>query len=145
MTTIHFVIPGRLRGQARIRHNGKQHFMDVKTRSYRAMVAHFASQAMYGLTLFTGPLELSVSVYQHVPDSWSKKRKREAGYITGKPDCDNVLKLVSDSLNGIVFTDDSQIAQIKFSRRYTEPGETEHVSVEVRELPAVRAEQERAA
>lgn len=147
---VSFSIPGRIRGKGRpratVRGGFARMYTDVKTKSDEAMVRHFASQAMYGLTVFKGPVELCISVYQHVPDSWSKKRKREAGYITGKPDCDNVLKLIGDSLNGIVFTDDSQVAQIKFSRRYTEASEQEHVAVQVRELSAVRAvEQQEAA
>lgn len=123
-----FTIPGRVRGQGRIRHKGKQHFMDVKTRSDRAMVAHFASQAMYGLKPIVGPVEATVVIWLHPPASWSKRRREAAEFVTGKPDCDNVQKLLFDACNGIVFADDSQIAVVNFQRRYSLIA-TEHVDV----------------
>ena len=37
---------------------------------------------------------------------------------TGKPDGDNMVKLYSDSLNKIVWRDDSQIVRLRFEKRY---------------------------
>jgi len=48
--------------------------------------------------------------------SWSKKRK--AASLSGeespvaRPDLDNIVKLVTDALNGVAYKDDSQITSI---------------------------------
>ena len=41
-----------------------------------------------------------------------------------KPDADNIAKVVSDALNGIVYEDDSQICDLNVKKLYTvqEPG-----------------------
>ena len=68
------------------------------------------------------------------PSSWPKKRKAAAHYVTGKPDVDNVCKLVADAMNGIAYRDDAQIAELVFSHLYTD--EQERAEVIVRELSA---------
>jgi Holliday junction resolvase RusA-like endonuclease len=94
-----------------------------------ATVKHFASEAMKGKPLFEGPLWLSVTVWVLHPQSWSKKRKASAVYVTGKPDCDNVLKLIGDALNGIVWVDDAQLADAHIVRKFTT--EAERVEIEL--------------
>ena len=39
---------------------------------------------------------------------------------TKKPDCDNVLKIVADSLNQIAYKDDSQIVETSVKKYYAE-------------------------
>ena len=35
------------------------------------------------------------------------------------PDCDNVLKIILDALNGVVYEDDKQICNVIFSKTYS--------------------------
>ena len=139
---IHFTIPGRIRGKGRpratVRGGFAKLYTDAKTRSDEAMVRHFASQAMTGLLPLTGPLALDVLMFISPPLSWSRKKREAAQFVTGKPDCDNVLKLIGDSLNGIVYADDSQIAQVRMTRKYTLAHE--HVSIEVLALTEQHSE-----
>lgn len=138
---ISFTIPGRVRGKGRPRATamsvkGKTYvrtYTDAKTVSAEGLVRHFASQAMYGLKPFEGAIHLDVVIFQHTPKSWSKKRTAGAKWITGKPDCDNVLKLLADSMNRLVYLDDAQIAKVSVSREYANYM-PEQVQVTVREL-----------
>ena len=133
MTTVSFVVPGRIRGQARPRFTVKSGhaiaFTDSKTRSDAAMIRSFAMDAMAGRKLLEGPLKLEVKMWQQTPKSWSKKRKAAAVYVTGKPDCSNKIKGLEDAMNRIVYADDSQIAIINFVRVYTTDPERVEVSV----------------
>jgi Holliday junction resolvase RusA-like endonuclease len=72
---------------------------------------------MRGKELLAGPLALSLSAVHPIPASWSKKR-REAVLLAPvwkptKPDLDNLIKAVSDGMNGIVYGDDALIVKFK--------------------------------
>jgi Holliday junction resolvase RusA-like endonuclease len=97
------------------------------------MVRDIASKAMQGRVALEGPIGLDVLVVQTPAASWSKKRKAAAHWVTGRPDCDNVQKLICDSLNNIIWLDDAQVSAIHFERVYslTQP---EHVEVTVHAL-----------
>jgi Holliday junction resolvase RusA-like endonuclease len=78
-----------------------------------------------GFIPFNGPCELFTTIYRQIPNSFTapKIALAELGYIkpTSTPDYDNYIKLISDSLNGIAYTDDAVVTfgQVdkKFSRR----------------------------
>lgn len=69
---------------------------------------------------FEGPLEVIVTAYWLWPKSMSEKKRRTYGaqYFTGRPDVDNVAKLLGDALNSIVWRDDSQIVNLSVRKRY---------------------------
>jgi Holliday junction resolvase RusA-like endonuclease len=135
--SVSFSVPGRIRGQGRPRFTVKSGhaiaFTDAKTRSDAAMIRSFASDAMVGKKLLEGPLKLAVTVIQHPPKSWSKKRKATTTFVTGKPDCSNKIKGLEDAMNHVVYNDDSQISIIEFARFYNE-NSTERVEVTVTAL-----------
>jgi len=135
---ISFTIPGRLKGKGRHRSRalsvrGKtfvQQYADPKTVSAEAMVRSIGAEAMRGRPPAEGPLVLDVEVTLNTPQSWSKKRKASAIYVTGKPDIDNVVKLLGDSLNGIAWGDDSQLCELHFRRTYSNgSGESTRVRI----------------
>ena len=37
---------------------------------------------------------------------------------TKKPDCDNLIKSILDSLNGVAYKDDSQVTDVHIKKRY---------------------------
>jgi Holliday junction resolvase RusA-like endonuclease len=76
---------------------------------------------MNGREVITEPLELSLEVFVAIPKSYSKKKTEQCrlNLITpGKPDIDNYLKIILDSLNGIVYKDDAQVCKCTVSKRY---------------------------
>lgn len=136
---ISFTIPGRVRGKGRPRavvRPGTSFvsvYTDPETRNCETLVRNSAHDAMGEWTPFDGPIELTVAIFQLVPPSWSKKKTAAAFYLTGKPDLDNVVKLIGDALNGIVWRDDSQISDLHVKRRYIRAGQ-ERVEITITEL-----------
>lgn len=132
-----FTIPGRVRGKGRprafLKKNGRiGTYTDDKTSSCESVVRDCAAKAMGDNPPIEGPVAISILSYSAIPKSWSKKRKAEAYHATGKPDADNVLKLIGDACNGILWRDDSQITDIKMKRRYTH--DQERVEIVVTDL-----------
>lgn len=68
------------------------------------------------------PIILEANFYFSVPKSFSKKRKEE---LLGKPhiikpDCDNLMKLLCDAMNNIIYKDDCLIYNLKTGKYYSE-------------------------
>ena len=69
-----------------------------------------------------------------IPKSWTRAKKAEAmaGKLPpGKPDIDNILKVVLDGLNGIAYEDDKQVVLTQCKKVYADinrlPGLNVHV------------------
>jgi Holliday junction resolvase RusA-like endonuclease len=59
---------------------------------------------------------------------------------TGTPDCDNLIKFVCDSLNGIFWKDDKCICSVSAEKIYEIDGITPHIHVQVKKIyPQSRA------
>lgn len=75
-------------------------------------------------------LDMRIKAFYSIPQSASKKKKAAmlAGEIrpTKKPDMDNVVKIIADSLNQIAYRDDTQIVDCQCRKFYSE-----HPRVEV--------------
>lgn len=137
--TFSFTIPGRVRGKGRPRFASRGKFVKVYTDSdtltAEAMVRSLGLQAMEGARPLSGPVWLDIRVSMIPPVSWSQRKRKLANFVTGKPDTDNIVKLLGDALNGICWIDDSQIAALFFLRTYDERS-PETVSVSFGELIA---------
>ena len=73
------------------------------------------------------PLEVTVVAWFTRPKSLAKKN-----YVThrpSRPDADNVLKIVFDAGNGILWTDDALIVRATVEKRYAVSGPAVWVSV----------------
>jgi Holliday junction resolvase RusA-like endonuclease len=77
------------------------------------------------------PLAVHAEVMFVVPPSWSKKRKAEAFYHVSRPDADNLGKLVTDALNGVAFTDDALICDLRVTKHYRQ---TEGIRVVISDM-----------
>lgn len=127
---VRFVVPGAVRGKGRprfVRATGRT-YTPEQTMSYENRIAAEGERAMAGRDPLQGALGLRIWVLKTVPASWSKARREAADYVTSKPDLDNVVKLVKDAMNKIVYDDDAQIASLIAVKRY---GDTEQLLVEV--------------
>ena len=69
-------------------------------------------------------LDMRIKAFYSIPKSASKKKKASmiAGEIrpTKKPDMDNVVKIIADSLNQIAYRDDTQIVDCQCRKFYAE-------------------------
>ena len=74
-------------------------------------------------------LGIKIIAYYPIAKSTSKKKKdlMVEGKInpTKKPDCDNVFKIIADSLNQIAYKDDAQIVESAVCKRFAEIPRTE--------------------
>lgn len=69
--------------------------------------------------LLEGPLKAEVTFYFKRPKSVSVKKRP---YPSIKPDLDNLQKSLFDSMNGMLFHDDSQIVDLEVKKRYGDSG-----------------------
>lgn len=122
-----FTVPGQPQGKGRPRigrvGNHARMFTPEKTVNYENLVKVKAEEAMGGRPLFQGPCKVVIGVFLQVPASWSKK-KREAAlagdiHPTTKPDLDNVVKVLFDGMNEVVWRDDVQVVDLKTTKRYS--------------------------
>lgn len=85
-----------------------------------------------------GPVRLCIEVVFEIPVSWPARIRETAknGSMQhiGSPDLDNIVKLVQDALNGVVYLDDRQICELAARKRY---GEAERVEVVIDELVTI--------
>lgn len=84
----------------------------VKTTYIQANGKHYGSN----------PIQIAIDIFYKIPKSFSKKKTDEAkrGIIIPviKPDADNVLKIICDSLNNIAYDDDKQVAKAIITKHY---------------------------
>ena len=76
---------------------------------------------------------VQVTFYVAIPKSWSKKKKLEKN---GKPcdnncDIDNYIKAILDSLEGVYFANDKQVAMIKAMKYYSATPRIEYQQTEI--------------
>lgn len=109
-------------------------YPDPDTEKHERMIAEYARLLMRGKPPTIEPVALLVHAFMPIPESWSKKDKVAAAFgallPTSKPDADNFLK-IADALNGIVWKDDSQVADGRCIKRYSEQPA---LRIEVREF-----------
>jgi len=121
---LELVIPGRfLPEQKRHRRVGQwQRRVDTpQARDWKAKAALAGQQAMRGRPLFDEPIRLDVIWYMRKPASYPKKRNRPHK----KPDRSNLLKILEDALNEIVWTDDALICEGESVKCFGEPERVE--------------------
>lgn len=102
----------------------------------KATVGFYAKQAMRKFAalgngdLLLGPLRLDVTFYLEKPKSKIRKNSDPFPWPHSKPDLDNCIKLVCDSLNGIVWKDDAQVVLIAASKAWAQNSPCTKVCVE---------------
>lgn len=106
-------------------------YTPAQTVTHESNVGWCAKQAMGSQLPFEGPVAVTIYSWRSKPVSWSKKKQAAAIFATGKPDCDNLCKLILDALKGICYRDDSQISDLSICRRYSVHGD-EQVNVTIR-------------
>jgi Holliday junction resolvase RusA-like endonuclease len=121
-----FFVPGDCVPWARAGGGKTGHrFTPVKQRDYMAALKLFCQRTMRGGKPLEGAVDLKIEARYPWPKSMSKKKRALPGayWRTGRPDFDNLAKIVGDALNNIAWLDDAQIAFASVSKVYSDiPG-----------------------
>jgi Holliday junction resolvase RusA-like endonuclease len=126
MRGVAFTVPGEPKGKQRPRATviaGRARLYTPKqTVSEEGAVRLFASQAMQGRDPLDEAVGVDIVAYLPIPLSWSGVQRRlalEGGRRpTGRPDAENISKLICDAMNGLVYRDDALIVALRIRKRY---------------------------
>ena len=119
-----FEIPEKAIGKQRPRYSSKigRMYTPTATRSFEDKVRWaFTSKYNISTELSTKPFKVIIQSVFKPPESASKKKKEELirnVEYTKKPDADNIAKIILDSLNGLVYKDDSQVTELIVAKAY---------------------------
>ena len=107
-----FTVPGPPHGQGRPRFarmpRGVRTYKAPKDVSYeRWIYAHALAARPRGWEPLTGPVALTVEVYQRV------SKKQASRWSVTKPDLSNTIKAIEDALLGLGYVDDRQVSSIQ--------------------------------
>lgn len=124
---INFKIPGPVVAQGRPRASsvgGRVRMYDPpKSRAYKKHVKEVAEEFAPSEPL-EGALSMRIIICRQYLKSFTKKQRFQAedGALmpTTKPDIDNTAKSIMDSLNGIIYKDDSQVVELVLIKKYAE-------------------------
>lgn len=125
---IKFTIPGPPKGKARpkvtrAKNGASITYTPDATVAYEELVRSRYITASNGVK-FLGdtPLKMIIEAVFPIPKSKSNRIRSEmlVGWIvpTKKPDCDNIIKIICDALNGIAYGDDAQIVDVSIRKIY---------------------------
>lgn len=119
-----FEVPGEPRGKGRPRFTKGGHaYTDSETRAYEKKIMACYRQQLKDYRWDDGAyISVEVTAVYPIPKSATKASLAaiQAGRILPKrkPDIDNVLKAVLDSLNGIAYKDDAQVVSVSGRKVY---------------------------
>lgn len=94
-------------------------FTPTRTREYESGIKSFALRYVREnrVKMATGPVSIKIDFFMPRPKNHNAAR-RSIPWHTSRPDFDNLVKAVLDSLNGVFFEDDSQICQEETRKMY---------------------------
>ena len=82
-----------------------------------------------------GAVQADITGYFPIPSSTPKKKKQamanETVEYTHKVDCDNLAKIILDSLNEIAYKDDAQVSRLTVRKLYSEKPRVEVTLTEI--------------
>jgi Holliday junction resolvase RusA-like endonuclease len=120
------IVEGQPQGKLRARHGknfitgAPQTYTPEKTRAYEAHIA-WSYKAQGGRHYGDSYVRLGVLAFYSIPKIWTKAKQQQAreGALrpSVKPDADNIIKAAADALNGVAYTDDTQVVEV-FARKY---------------------------
>lgn len=136
------VIPGAPVAKARARVTKRGAYTPRKTEAAEAAIA-WEARRWWGGAPTQHAVRLDLTFYMPIPASWPKARQRAArdAHHTVRPDTDNLAKTIKDALNGVVWIDDSQVAELRAVKRYAGADGEPRTIVRVTLLSAAEDEQ----
>ena len=110
-----FQIPDKPKSMGRVRFatDKKTTYVDTNTRKAKEKISRIAREVMQakGFSPFEHEaVQLACSFY--FQRGKRRRKGEEAERKVSRPDVDNLMKLVMDALNGVVYRDDSQVVML---------------------------------
>lgn len=137
---MNFIVEGKPRGKARPRvfYDNRIRQMRAitpeKTKAYEKLI-RWSYTAAGGQNWGDRTLEVSIGACFPIPQSFSKAKKKDAENAilrpSTKPDCDNIIKVVLDALNGVAYDDDKQVVCVSCNKFYGERG---YIEINIEEV-----------
>lgn len=102
-------------------------------------MAECAAEAMQGVERTAERVAVEVTAVVAIPKSYRGQKRVNAllGITYPSSDLDNIIKLILDGMNNVVWDDDNQVVQLAGEKRWAAENEEEGVRVKVTILSAV--------
>ena len=119
-----FEVPGKVIGKGRPRLNSYTGivYTPTKTKDYESLVEQYFLLKYPRFKTLEGRIQVSIIAYFSIPKATKKSDINEMldNNIspTKKPDIDNIVKAVLDSMNKFAFKDDNQITKLEVEKKY---------------------------
>lgn len=120
-----FEVPGKVVGKGRPRLNTYTGivYTPTKTKDYETLLEQYFLLKYPKFKIIEGRLKVSIIAYFSIPKATKKSdiNKMLDNNIspTKKPDIDNIVKVVLDSMNKFAFKDDNQITKLEVEKKYS--------------------------
>ncbi len=121
-----FEVPAKIIGKGRPRLNSYtgQVYTPTRTKDYESLVEQYFLLKYPRYKTMEGRAKVTIVAHFEIPKSTNKlQRENMLGNTispTKKPDIDNIVKIVLDSMNKFAFKDDTQITKIEVEKVYSE-------------------------
>ena len=119
-----FEVPGKVIGKGRPRLNSYTGvvYTPTKTKDYESLVEQYFLLKYPRFKTLEGRIKVSIIAYFSIQKATKKSDINEMleNNIspTKKPDIDNIVKAVLDSMNKFAFKDDNQITKLEVEKKY---------------------------
>ena len=120
-----FEVPGRVIGKGRPRLNSYTGivYTPTRTKDYESLVEQYFLLKYPRFKVLEGRIKVSIIAYFSIPKTTKKTDINEMleNNIspTKKPDIDNIVKSILDSMNKFAFKDDNQITKLEVEKKYS--------------------------
>lgn len=131
-----FEVPGKIIGKGRPRLNTNTGiiYTPTKTKDYETLIEQYYLLKYPKINQLQGRLKVNILAYFSIPKTTKKSEINEMleNNIspTKKPDIDNIVKVILDSMNKFAFKDDTQITKLEVEKRY---GIEEKICIKIEE------------
>ena len=119
-----FEVPGRVIGKGRPRLNSYTGvvYTPTRTKDYESLVEQYFLLKYPRFKALEGRIKINIIAYFSIPKTTKKADINEMleNNIspTKKPDIDNIVKAILDSMNKFAFKDDNQITKLEVEKKY---------------------------
>lgn len=117
-----FQLPGKLKAKQRPRSTKRGHMYTPKeTINAESYIKEYFANRFPNFEPFGGPVSLEIDFYRRIPTSWPKWKQQARDLLDDcGSDLDNKAKTVLDALNGVAYTDDRQIFDLRVRKSFAE-------------------------
>ena len=119
-----FEVPGKVIGKGRPRLNTYTGvvYTPTKTKDYETLIEQYFLLKYPKIKMLEGRIKVSIIAYFSIPKATKKEDINEMLQNnispTKKPDIDNIVKIILDSMNKFAFKDDIQITKLEVEKKY---------------------------